>query len=294
MSKISPNTKNIILLPLNLLYRFSPSTVLKILFKLKVGYKLDLKKPATYNEKLQWIKLNYKHPLLTKLVDKYTVRKYVEEKAPEILNELIWQGFDANAIPWDNLPDKFVIKVTHGSGFNIICTDKNALDREAAIKKLKRWQKEKFLRCYGEWFYGVEKPRIIIEEFLDAGNGKIPEDYKVFCFNGNPNFVIVDTDRFSSHKRNVYDLDWNFKKGVTMNFPNDKPIQKPEKLDELLKYAKILSEGFPHVRVDLYIVKGKVYFGELTFTNGAGFDKIVPYSFDEEMGKLIKLENDYE
>lgn len=294
MSKITTKTKNIILFPLNFLYGFSPSTVLKILFRLKVGYKLDLKKPTTYNEKVQWIKLNYKHPLLTKLVDKYTVREYVVEKAPEILNILIWQGFDANAIPWDNLPDKFVIKVTHGSGFNIICTDKKALDREAAIKKLKGWQKEKFLRCYGEWFYGVEKPRIIVEKFLDAGEGKIPEDYKILCFNGTPRFVRVDTDRFSSHKCNVYDLDWNFKKDVTMGFPNDKPIQKPEKLDELLKYARILSEGFPHVRVDLYVVKGKVYFGELTFTNGAGFDRILPYSFDEEMGKFIKLENNYE
>lgn len=286
---MTTKAKNIILCPLNLLYRISPSATLKILFRLKNKYPLNLKNPTTYNEKLQWVKLNYNHPLLTKLVDKYTVREYIEKKAPELLNELLWQGFDANDIPWDFLPDKFVIKTTHGSGFNIICYDKGKLNKEQCVKKLNGWLKEKFLRCYGEWFYGVEKPRIIIEKFLDAGEGQVPEDYKIFCFNGEPHYIIVDTDRFVEHKRNVYDLKWNFKEGVTLNFPNDKPIAKPEKLDELIKYAKILSEGFPHVRVDLYLVKGKVYFGEMTFTNGAGFDKIQPRDFDVELGKLFKI-----
>lgn len=286
---MTTNTKNLILFPLNLLHRISPTLSLKILFRLKNGYKLNLKHPKTYNEKLQWIKVHYRHPLLTKLVDKYMVREYINEKAPELLNTLLWHGFDANEIPWDTLPDKFVIKVTHGSGFNIICKDKNKLDKAECVSKLNKWLQEKFLRCYGEWFYGVERPRIIIEEFLDAGDGKVPEDYKIFCFNGKPHYIIVDTDRFTGHKRNVYDLNWNFKEGVTLNFPNDKPMSKPEKLDELLKYAQLLSEGFPHVRVDLYLVKDKVYFGEMTFTNGAGFDRILPYEFDVELGKCIVL-----
>lgn len=281
--------KNLVLFPLNVLYRISPQTTLKILFRIKAGYPLNLDHPKTYNEKIQWTKLNYKHPLLTQLVDKYTVRSYIEQKAPELLTQLYWSGFDANEIPWDTLPEKFVIKVTHGSTFNIICKDKSKLDRERCAKQLNKWLKEKFLRCYGEWFYGVERPRIIIEEFLDAGTGKEPEDYKVFCFNGKAHFVIVDTDRYIKHKRNVYDVNWNYR-DANMGFPNDKPMSKPKELDSLLAYAELLSEGFPHVRVDLYIVKGKIYFGELTFTNCAGFNKISPREFDEELGNLFVLE----
>ena len=282
--------KNLVLFPLNVLYRISPQTTLKILFRIKAGYPLNLEHPKTYNEKLQWTKLNYNHPLLTQLVDKYTVRSYIQQKAPELLTQLYWSGFDANEIPWDTLPEKFVIKVTHGSSFNVICKDKSKLDRELCSKQLNKWLKEKFLRCYGEWFYGVERPRIIIEEFLDAGTGKEPEDYKVFCFNGKAHFVIVDTDRYIKHKRNVYDVNWNYRDGVSMNFPNDAPMPKPQELDSLLAYAELLSKEFPHVRVDLYIVKGKIYFGELTFTNGAGFDKISPKDFDEELGNLFVLE----
>ena len=281
--------KGILLFPLNVLYTLNKELALKVLFRLKNGYSLNLKKPTTYNEKLQWVKMNYKHPLLTKLVDKYTVREYVSAKCPEILTKLIWNGFDAKDIPWDELPDKFVAKATHGSGFNIICTDKGKLDTNLCEKKLNSWLKEKFLKCYGEWFYGVEKPRIIIEEYIDDGTGQAPTDYKIFCFDGKPEYIIVDTDRFVGHKRNVYDLSWNFRENHTLNFPNDVPMEKPENLAELLHYAEILSEGFPHVRVDLYSVHGKIYFGEMTFTNGAGFDKIKPHEFDIEMGSRFKV-----
>ena len=285
------SVKNIILFPFNVLYRISPKATLKLLFRLKVGYKLNLDNPKTFNQKLQWLKLNYKNPLLPKLVDKYTVREHIANIAPVLLTKLYWNGFDAKDIPWDELPDKFVIKVTHGSGYNIICKDKNKLDKKACEKKLNKWLKEKFLRCYGEWFYGVEKPRIIVEEFLDNGTDQPPEDYKIFCFNGKPEYVIVDTDRFIGHKRNVYDLDWNFKENTTLNFPNDIPMKKPDQLPSLIKYAKLLSQEFPHVRVDLYAVKDKIYFGELTFTNGAGFDRIYPREFDYEMGTHFVLPN---
>ena len=281
--------KNAILFPLNMLYRISPSAALKILFRIKNKYRLNLKNPTTYNEKLQWVKINYKNPLLTTLVDKYAVREYIAERAPELLTNLLWEGFDAKDIPWDELPDRFVIKVTHGSGFNVIVKEKSNVDRKKLEKKINKWLKTKFLRCYGEWFYGVKKPRIIVEEFLDAGAGKEPEDYKIFCFNGKAHYVIVDTDRFVGHKRNVYDLNWNLMEGVTLNFPNDVAIKKPDRLDLLIHYAELLSHDFPHVRVDLYFVRGKVYFGEMTFTNGAGFDRIKPHDFDLEMGNHFKL-----
>lgn len=281
--------KKIVLKPLNFMYTIDREFALKLLFFIKNGYRLKIDNPITYNEKLQLVKLYYKNNLLPKLVDKYTVREYVSKICPDILNEEYWNGFDAKFIPWDDLPEKFVIKVTHGSGYNIICTNKNKINKIEVSKKLENWLNEKFIKCYGEWFYGVEKPRIIIEKYLDDGTGKVPIDYKLFCFNGEPKYIIVDTDRFNGHKRNVYDLEWNFKDGYTLDFPNGKPIEKPKELPELIDIASKLSKGFPHVRVDLYIIKGKVFFGELTFTNGAGFDKIRPYEFDVELGNLFQI-----
>jgi hypothetical protein len=282
--------KNLILTPFNLLYNISPEITLKILFRLKLGYNLNLKDPQTYNEKLQWLKLNYKNPLLTKLVDKYTVREYVSSKCPEILNILYWSGFNPKQIPWDTLPNKFVIKVTHGSGFNIICTDKNKLDKMDVERKLSKWLKTKYLKCYGEWFYGIEKPRIIIEEFLESDDEKTPTDYKILCFNGEPKFIAVHTNRFTRHIKNIYDTEWNLKKGYRISHePDGIAIEKPRELDRMLDCARRLSQGFPHVRVDLYFLNSKVYFGELTFISGSGFGIITPHEFDYELGRLITL-----
>lgn len=283
--------KNILLFPLNVLYKFSPKIVLKLLFKLKQGYNLDLNNPTTFNEKLQWIKINDKNPLMPKCVDKYMVREYVEKMGcKNILNDLYWYGFNPKDIPFDNLPNKFVIKVTHGSTYNIIVTDKSKINKKEIIKKCKKWLKEKFLPCYGEWFYGIEKPRIIIEKYLEDNEikGELI-DYKVFCFNGEPKLIDVHKGRFNNHKRNIYDINWNFYKDVYFKYDHFKEIDKPKELDEIIKYSKILSSKFKHVRVDFFIVNGKVYFGELTFTNGAGFDKIKPYSFDKKMGEWLKL-----
>ena len=288
---LTPLTKSLILTPLNILYDISPKSALKVLFRIKHGRKLDLKNPKSYSEKLQWIKLYYKNPLLPKLVDKYTVRQYVEEKCPGILNELIWQGFYPKKIPWDELPEKCVIKVTHGNSLNIICKNTKLLNKKKTEKTLKRWLNYKFIKCYGEWFYGVERPRIIIEKYLDDGTGEPPEDYKILCFSGKPEYITVDVDRFTNHKENIYTTDWKLLKNVEMGLPNAESIQLPNSkmTKKLLECASKLSQGFPHVRVDLYIVKDKIYFGELTFTNGAGFDNIKPYKFDLELGKKIIL-----
>ena len=284
-------TKRILLTPLNILYRIAPRLELKLLFRLKQGYKLNLKNPKTFNEKLQWIKLYDRNPLMPKCVDKYTVREYVESVGcGEILNELIWEGFNPEDIPFDKLPKKFVIKVTHGSTFNIICTDKNKLDCEDTIKKCKKWLKEKFIPCYGEWFYGIEKPRIVIEKYLEDKSRKGDlMDYKIFCFNGEPKIVDVHCGRFSGHRRNIYDLDWNMQEDVYFKYEHFNGIERPKELDKALEYAKKLSANFNHVRVDFFIVNGKLFFGELTFTNGAGLDTIKPYEFDLKMGSWLKL-----
>lgn len=288
-------TKNIVLMPFNVLYKMSPKLTLKLLFRLKLGYKLNLDNPKTYNEKLQWIKLYDRNPLMPKCCDKYAVREYVESKGcKEILNELIWEGFNPEEIPFDSLPEKCVIKVTHGSTFNIICEDISKIDRAKVISDCKKWLKAKFLPCYGEWFYGIEKPRVIVEKYLEGDNGKALFDYKIFCFNGIPKMVYVDTWKDGHHTINAYDMDLNLLKGVELGYPNDETtiVEKPDKWDEMIEYSKKLSEDFNHVRVDFYFTHGKIYFGELTFTKSAGFGKIKPLDFDYKMGDMLSIPTD--
>jgi len=282
-------TKNIILLPFNLLYKISPELDLKLLFLLKKKKRLDLKNPKTFNQKLQWIKLYDKNPLMPVCCDKYAVRAHVESRGcGDILNELYWSGFDPDEIPYDDLPDRFVIKVTHGSTFNIIVKDKATLDRAATAATLRKWMKAKFIPCYGEWFYGVEKPRIIVEKFIEDDSGDL-KDYKVYCFNGEPKMIQLHSGRFTDHRNDIYDPQWNYMEGKRFAFENSHPVPPPEALDRLLECSKILRRHFLHVRTDFYIANGRLIFGELTFTDGSGFDPIYPYSFDEEVGSWLKL-----
>lgn len=283
--------KRIILTPFNLLYRISPELTLKMLFRLKRGEKLHLNNPKTYNEKLQWLKLNDKNPLLPCCCDKYTVRSYLEEKGcAEILNDLYWCGKRPEDIPFDALPEQFVIKVTHGSAFNIICKNKSALNRSKTIHTLRCWLTEKYLPCYGEWFYGQVEPSVIVERYLEDDGEDGLMDYKVYCFHGEPRMVSVDHGRFTGqHFKDIYTLDWNLRRDYRMASPcSNIPMPKPGCLDEILQYSRILSEDFMHVRVDFYIIENRPVFGELTFINGAGFNPICPREFELEMGNWLK------
>lgn len=281
--------KNIILLPMNLLYRINPEADLKILYRLKTGRKLDLENPRTYSEKLNWLKLHNKDKLLPLCADKYKVRQFVRKCGCEsILTKLLWVGYDPKEIPFESLPNQFVIKVTHGSGSIIICKNKEELDIPKTIRRLKGWLKEKYLPCYGEWFYGKIRPRIIIEEFLDDGNGCSPRDYKFYCFHGEPKYIIVHVDRFTNHRSNIYDIQWNQINNISMKgIDNSLEIEKPNELEELLEYARKLSKKFIHVRVDFYVVNSKIYFGELTFTSDAGFVTISPIELERKIGGWI-------
>lgn len=284
-------TKRMLLTPFSILYKISPEADLKLLFFIKQRYPLNLKNPRTYNEKIQWIKLHDRNPLMPLCSDKYHVRQFIKDKGcEEILNKLIWQGFNPNNIPFKSLPSKCVIKATHGSTFNIICQDTSKLDHNETIKTCKKWLKEKYIPCYGEWFYGIEKPRIVIEEFIESADDIQLRDYKVFCFDGIPRVIRIDTDRYSNHKMDLYDCSWNRIKSVSMGCPNsNKEIEKPGCLAELLNYSQILSQPFKHARIDFYIVKDKIYFGEITFTNGSGFDRFSSYEFDLSMGGYINV-----
>lgn len=284
--------KNILLTPFNILYKISPELDLKLLFRIKQGYKLDLNAPKTYNEKLQWIKLYDRNPLMPKCCDKYTVRQYVEDQGcSEILNHLIWYGFDPEDIPFAEFPEKYVIKVTHGSTFNIIQDGTKKIAKKEVIDKCRKWLNAKFLPCYGEWFYGIERPRVIVEDFIESQDDEQLRDYKVFCFNGEPRVIRVDTDRFTDHKMDFFDTDWNRIEGAGMGYPvSSRAFPKPVVLNDFVKYAGVLSKPFYHARVDFYIVGERIYFGEITFTNGAGFDRFSTYDFDLMMGDWMHLD----
>lgn len=284
--------KSLVLLPMNILYAISPKTELKLMFLLKQHYRLNLDNPKTYNEKINWQKLYYHNELFSICSDKYHVRSFVTKRGcGYILNDLLWSGFDPKDVPYDSLPNQFVIKVTHGSGFNIICTDKSELNKEEINNKLKKWLKTKYLKCYGENWYGVKKPRIIIEKYLEDPDKHGLFDYKFFCFNGRPKYVYVDTWKDGNHHINMYNADFTLRKEVSLGYSTDftSVINKPSNYEEMLDVAKKLSAGFPHVRIDLYSLKGETVFGEMTFSKGAGFDRILPYEFDLEMGKDFQL-----
>lgn len=284
--------KSLILAPMNVLYSISPKIELQLMFRLKQGYNLNLNEPKTYSEKINWQKLYYHNDMFAICSDKYLVRKFVESReCGSLLNTLLWSGFKAEDIPFDDLPEKFVIKATHGSGFNIICKSKQNLDRDDAIKKLNKWLRTKFIKCYGEHWYGEKEPRIVVEKYLEDPSRPELFDFKFFCFDGEPYYVYVDTWKNGQHHINMYNADFTLREEVSLGYPTDfsSNIIKPENYDEMLCVAKKLSQGFPHVRVDLYNVNGKIIFGEMTFSKGAGFDRILPFEFDLEMGSHFNI-----
>ncbi len=267
--------------------------MLKLQYKIKLSRPLDFENPKRFSEKLQWYKVNYRNPLMHKCVDKYRVREYVKEKNLEdTLVKLYAKYPSISDVDWDSLPDKFVIKTTNGGGgLNVVvCNDKSKLDIAELNEKLKC--KKKKSRYGGrEWaYYGLEAG-IIVEELLE--NEENPEsgvnDYKIFCYNGNAKYIVVDTDRYIGHKRNFYDREWN-NLHVLSDCPEcDREIEKPQNFDKMLEIAEKLSEGFPYVRVDLYNIGGKIYFGELTFYPWSGYVQYTPDEWDFKFGEDFEL-----
>lgn len=278
------------------LFSFLPDKLmLKIQYRIKLSRRLNLDNPQRYTEKLQLYKLYYRDDRLPVAVDKFKVREFVEEKGlGKILNKLLGVYDTGENIDFSVLPDKFVIKTNDGGGGDniIICRDKEALDKNEAVKKINSWLNKKNINAGREWAYTqIPNSLIIVEEFLE--NKSNPEggleDFKIFCFNGRPFCVVHDGDRFIGHKRNFYNLNWeNLHIGSDCeNFPSDSP--KPELFEEMMEISKILSEGFPFVRVDLYQANNKVYFGELTFYPWSGYVQFDPDKFDFELGKQFDV-----
>lgn len=271
------------------------SIMLKLQYRIKLGRKLDLKTPERFTEKLQWYKINYRNPIMHKCVDKYAVRKYVESKGlGDILVKLYGHYKNVNDVPFSKLPNSFVIKTTHGGGgLNVVVVpDKSKLDTEELKQKLS-FSEDRVASNGGgrEWAYYGLKTGIIVEQLLV--NKQNPEagvnDYKIFCYNGHAKYIIVDVDRFIGHKRNFYNRKWQNLHVTSDCPPSDREIPRPENLEELLQVAEKLSKGFPYVRVDLYDVDGKIYFGELTFYPWSGYVQFSPDSFDKLLGKHFIL-----
>lgn len=260
-------------------------------YYLKFRKRLDLKNPRTYNEKLQWLKLNDRHEEYTQMVDKYEAKKYVVSIIGEeyIIPTLgVYDSFDE--INFDELPNQFVLKCTHNSGGIVICKDKQKLDVKKSRKLMNKWMKKNPYWANREYPYKNVKPRIIVEQYMEDESGWQLKDYKVFCFNGEPQFVEVDYDRYVGHKLNVYDLNWNFL-DFYMTSPNDSSVMipKPKCMEKMIQLARVLSRGLINVRVDFYSIGDKLYFGELTLTPGSGCIEFYPEEYDSLLGSKLLL-----
>lgn len=255
--------------------------------------KLNLKNPVFYNEKLQWLKLYAKNPEYSKLVDKFEVRKYVSNLVGEkYLIPLLSGPFsDFKEINIDDLPEQFVIKTTHDSGGVLICQNKKKFDFLKAELFVREHQQNGFYWLGREFPYKGLSPRIIVEKYMVDESGYELKDYKIFCFNGVPKIIQVDFGRFNIHKRNFYDTNWTFLDFSTNVHVNDKTFMTnpPATLSEMIKIAKTLSKNIPHVRVDLYSINNSVYFGELTFFHGSGFEKFSSDYWEKRMGDWLIL-----
>ncbi len=275
------------------LKKMNDEKYLKLLFKDRMGYPLNLENPQTFNEKLQWLKIYNRRPEYTTMVDKYEAKLYVADKIGEeyIIPTLgVWEKFED--IDFDALPDRFVLKCTHDSGGLVICRDKSKLDKEAAKEKIERSLKRNYYWANREWPYKDVKPRILAEKYMEDSVTKELRDYKFFCFNGEMKVMFIASERYNKETETRFDFfDRQFQHLDFRNgHPNaDVPPAKPEKFEEMCMLAEKLSGDIPLLRVDFYEVDGKIYFGELTFSHWSGTMPFEPHEWDKKLGDWIKL-----
>lgn len=261
------------------------------LYMKRVGHELNWDNPQAYTEKMQIEKLR---PTVqkTKLADKYLVREWVKEKIGEdyLIPLLgVWDSFDD--ICFEDLPNQFALKTNHGCHTNIIVKDKANFDKKSARYKFNQWMKTDYAYTNGfEMHYSGIPRKILAEKYIEDDMGEL-QDYKFLCFNGNPCFCWVDCGRYSgNHTRTIFDMDWNIQPWTCNGFVvSPEPVEKPKNFDKMVEIATILSEGFSHVRIDLYNVEGTIYFGEMTFSSASGFGIIDPEEYDYVLGNMWKF-----
>ncbi len=271
------------------------SIYLKLLYRVTTGEKCNLKNPVTYNEKLQWLKLNDRKSEYSDMVDKYEVRKIIENSVGvEYLIPCygVYNSFDE--IDFGKLPEQFVLKCTHDSGSVVICKDKISFDMDSARKSLETAMKRDYYSTYREWPYKYVKPRIIAEKFMVDESGDDLKDYKVMCFNGRAEVIEVHENRFTEgkeHTQTFYDRNWKklpiVQEGL-MYVQEERTA--PVLLPKILELSEQLSKDMYHARIDWYIINGKIYFGEITFFDGSGFESFPNREDNLFLGSLIKLD----
>jgi len=279
-----------------LIHKIAPFTwlddkyFLEYIFYKKMKYPLNLREPKTFNEKINWIKLYDRNPLYIQLSDKSLVREYVEKRiGKDYLNEILGIYDSPFDIPWETLPDKFVIKTTHGSGWNIHCINKPDFDIQISIQKLTKWLNTNFYKISREWQYKNIKPRILIEKYIQGDPELDLVDYRFFCKNGNPQIIQTEIDTYSNHTRAFFDTDWH-QLPFSYNYPiTKKVVPRPWNFEQMLQIAKNLTNDFHFCRVDLYNNDGNIIFGEMTFTPYAGFANFTPKEYDLILGNLFDL-----
>lgn len=270
------------------LIHLAPTIYTKRVYRQVFGKSLDLANPQGFNERILWLKLNHyrRNPLIVRCADKYRMRSYVNEMGlGDILPELYGVYQKSSEIDWQSLPNKFAIKCNHGCGFNIICDDKNRLDMQDACRKLDRWLKTDFGIVLYEPHYSQIRPLIFSEQYVEAQSGKLPHDYKIYCFYGEPKVVRVGLERETQLRLEWYDLNWNVLKFGKV--ANQQKAKRPYSLKLMLQYARVLSAPFPFVRVDFYELSGKPKLGEMTFTPAAGFAQYYSENGNRTLGEMF-------
>lgn len=271
---------------------FLPQDVyVKINYEYYSGRKLDYNNPVTFNDKIQWLKVFYHREILHQLVDKYAVRDYVKEKVgSQYLNELYAVYNKPAEVDFEKLPNQFVLKGVHGFHLNLIVKDKNKLNLKKTNYLLNKWMLKDHYRNGKEWAYKNVKPRIIAEKYLEEFGKDVVNDYKFFCFNGKPKYILVYMERDLQDLRCYYDLNWK-KLPFTIEKNNlfEGEVEKPVNLNEMIVVALKLAQDFPFVRVDLYNINSKVLFGEMTFYPNDGRKKYIPNEYNKIIGDYLEL-----
>lgn len=274
------------------IYSYLPDKLaLKMKYKWLLGKKLNLCNPATFSEKIQWLKLYDRNPLYTTLVDKAAVKDYVASMIGVdhiIPTYAVWNTVED--IDFDVLPEQFVLKCTHDSASVVVCKNKADLNCDAVKEKLAECMKRSQYTYGREWPYKRVPHRIIAEKYMEDESGYELKDYKVFLFNGKAKVIQVDFGRFSEHKRNLYTLEWQ-RLPYSLGYDSDDTvvIPRPKCLMEMVESAELLGKNFSHSRIDFYVINDEYFFGEITFYHGSGFEKFTDPDKDLEWGMWLKL-----
>ena len=261
------------------------------IYKSYCGHLPNLDNPTKFSEKMQWLKLHYRNELMPVVGNKYTVREYLTKIGyGYLLNDIIAVYYDIKDFDLEELPNQFVLKASHSSGWNLVVKDKSRINWSIWKKHMKYWLSHDIVWNGREWHYGEMKPSIVCEKYLEDNSGGLM-DYKFYCFNGTPKFLQVNVDRgLPTSTQNYYDLNWTLLPfGKTYKHNPNVNAEKPVNFDEMVRLAVELSQPFPYVRMDFYEANGRVYFGEFTFFPCSGMPDFIPSGWDDKVGDMLNL-----